>query len=212
VQYISLVKKNWKVAEFVILFLVLPFFYTFVFRYLPLFPVLFVFYAICMTILLTDSTFDRSTLWWHGFDDWKVVLLRFASVALLIVALVLWFRPDSLLILLRERPYLMAMILIFYPIFSAYPQELVFRTFFYHRYGSLFPNTNIAILINALLFGYAHLIFENWIAVLATVALGVALSSTYLRTRSLLGTSLEHALYGNFAFLIGIGDFFYKIP
>ena len=137
---------------------------------------------------------------------------RFLGMLFIIVTLLLLLRPESLFVILKERPLLMLMIFMFYPIFSAYPQELIFRTFFYHRYRNLFPNVQVAILANALLFGYAHLLFENWLAVIATILLGWAMSITYLKTKSLIGTSLEHAIYGNFAFLIGIGDFFYKIP
>ncbi|MEU4707697.1 hypothetical protein AB0G00_14815 [Nocardia salmonicida] len=38
---------------------------------------------------------------------------------------------------------------------------------------------------------------------------GVLFATRYQRTRSLLTTSVEHALYGILMFTIGLGDFFY---
>lgn len=104
----------------------------------------------------------------------------------------------------------MLLIILFYPLFSALPQELVFRTLYYERYMRLFNSTWAAILINAVIFGLAHLLFGNWLAVLATAVLSVVISIGYLRHRSLLLSTFEHALYGNFVFIIGLGEFFYK--
>jgi hypothetical protein len=42
-----------------------------------------------------------------------------------------------------------------------------------------------------------------------STALGLVLASTYERWRSTLLVSLEHALYGDFAFSAGLGSLFY---
>ncbi|MEV4205872.1 hypothetical protein [Nocardia salmonicida] len=44
---------------------------------------------------------------------------------------------------------------------------------------------------------------------LLSAAAGVLFAIRYQRTRSLLTTSVEHALYGILVFTVSLGDFFY---
>ena len=54
-----------------------------------------------------------------------------------------------------------------------------------------------------------HFIFRNPWALAFTLIGGLFFSQTYARTRSLRLVCFEHALYGNFMFTIGIGEFFH---
>jgi len=65
------------------------------------------------------------------------------------------------------------------------------------------------IFINALLFSFSHIIFNNWLAIILTFFISFLFAYTYKKSNSLLVVSLEHALYGNLIFTVGIGDFFY---
>ena len=52
--------------------------------------------------------------------------------------------------------------------FSVYPQELIYRTFYFHRYSSLFRNKTLFIFLNAILFSLAHLFFRNALVLILT--------------------------------------------
>ncbi len=119
------------------------------------------------------------------------------------------FSPERLLSLPRTEPLLWAFVMVFYPLFSVYPQELLFRKFLFQRYAPAFGSGWALIAANAAAFGFAHIIFGNWIAVALTLVGGVLFGYRYRRTGSLLVVSVEHALYGCLAFTIGLGGFLY---
>ena len=91
-----------------------------------------------------------------------------------------WF-PDRRLALPRRAPGVWLTILLLYPLLSALPQELIFRVLFFRRYGRLFAERRVAVAANALVFGLAHLMFWNWVAVALTVAGGLVFARAYLR-------------------------------
>jgi membrane protease YdiL (CAAX protease family) len=66
--------------------------------------------------------------------------------------------------------------------------------------------------LSAIAFSFAHIVFRNPWAILFTFVGGLMFASTYLKTRSNLAASVEHALYGCFVFTIGIGQYFYAGP
>lgn len=111
--------------------------------------------------------------------------------------------------LIRQRPRIWLLVMVAYPILSVYPQELIYRALFFHRYAPAFGSMPAAVAANALLFGWAHIIFHNPVAVALTVAGGLLFSITYLRTKSLLAASFEHALYGCLLFTLGLGWYFF---
>ena len=104
-------------------------------------------------------------------------------------------------------------LIVLYPFTSALPQEIAFRTLFFHRYQPLLPSrTWFAIAINAALFGFAHIIYQNPVSVLLTCVLGVLLGYRYTRTRSLWLVWIEHTLYGELVFTVGLGHYFLLNP
>jgi membrane protease YdiL (CAAX protease family) len=101
-------------------------------------------------------------------------------------------------------------VVLVYPVLSALPQELVYRVFFFHRYGALFGERRwLAIAVNGALFGFGHIVIGNGIAITLSAALGLVLAYRYLYARSLWAIWLEHTLYGTLAFTIGIGRYFF---
>jgi membrane protease YdiL (CAAX protease family) len=68
----------------------------------------------------------------------------------------------------------------------------------------------LSVLTNAALFAFAHIFFKNWVAVIGAFAAGILWAMTYLGSRSLLVVSIEHALYGDLLFTLGIGYYFYN--
>jgi membrane protease YdiL (CAAX protease family) len=169
--------------------------------------------------LLRHERFRPSRLW-RGDDvhqerrQLRRVLLRFVVCAAALMMLVLSFHPEKLFQLPLESPLLWAAILLLYPLLSVYPQELVYRTFFTRRYQPLFSRLHLLIAASALVFGYMHLIYRNPLAVGLTLIGGWFFAETYARTGSLRLVCLEHALYENLIFTIGLGEYFYhgRIP
>jgi membrane protease YdiL (CAAX protease family) len=117
--------------------------------------------------------------------------------------------PERLFHLLRRAPLLWAAVMVLYPVVSAYAQELFYRAFFFQRYRRLLGRGSAAVVVSALLFGFAHIVFGRWIAVALSAAGGVLFARTYLSSSSLALATIEHALYGDFLFTIGLGEFFY---
>jgi len=99
--------------------------------------------------------------------------------------------------------------MLLYPLLSVYPQELIYRAFCFHRYQPLFGSGWVMVLVSALAFGFVHIIFGNWLAVGLCVIGGFLFALTYESSGSLLLACLDHAIFGNFIFTVGLGRFFY---
>jgi membrane protease YdiL (CAAX protease family) len=140
----------------------------------------------------------------------KTILLRAALVAPALLLIAWLISPETLFIFPRTRPALWVLVMVLYPLLSAYPQELIYRAFFLRRYGSLFKTESQMIWASTLAFAFLHIIFKNPVAVILTIPGGYLLSKTYGKTKSLLVTSIEHAIYGDLVFTIGLGFYFYK--
>jgi hypothetical protein len=183
---------------------------------LPPLPVLWVVAVYCFVVLWRDPAFDRRQLWNSAplRQQLPQILDLFLAGVAVVTILVRQYAPDLFLILLRTHPRAWAMIIAAYPIFSVYPQGLIYRAFFFHRYQSLLRLDPVArnwlmILLSAATFALMHILFHNWIAVALTFPGGILFARRYLDTRSLCVSSFEHALYGCFLFTIGLGQYFY---
>lgn len=137
------------------------------------------------------------------------ILLRAALAAGMIVALTCWLRPDDLLRFPRTRPGIWALVVLLYPLLSAYPQELIYRTCFFRRYAPIFPSTSAMLLASSIAFAWLHIVFGNIPAIILSFIGGIILSRTYQHSNSTLAVSVEHALYGCLLFTIGLGRYFY---
>ena len=63
--------------------------------------------------------------------------------------------------------------------------------------------------MSAIIFCFAHIFSVNYVAPILSIFGGYFFAKTYQRTNSLLIVTLEHSLYGNTLFFIGIGWFFW---
>jgi len=210
---VSLNNRLYLAIEFVMVFLGLPIFLYFI-RYSFrnwIIPTLLVTATVCLIVLLRDPGFDRRNLW-NRRDFGRHLrrsVLVFVPAAALLTLLAYMFAPELLFQLPLKRPALWVLVLVLYPLLSVYPQEIVFRTFFFHRYRSLFPRPTMMILASGIVFGLAHLFFGNWIAPVLTTLGGFLFATTYQRSSSTLQASLEHSLWGDFIFTVGLGWYFY---
>lgn len=177
-----------------------------------LFPALWAWAVVCVALLLTDRSFAKRQLWNIRACRAELgpMLARFAVLGGALTLATAVLLPEDFLRLPRERPMLWAMIMVFYPLLSVFPQEVVFRAFFFHRYRGLFGGGLGMIAASALAFGYVHIVFGNWLSVALTAVGGALFALTYARSRSTAAASIEHALYGCLVFTIGLGQYFYS--
>ncbi|MBX3404383.1 MAG: CPBP family intramembrane metalloprotease [Phycisphaeraceae bacterium] len=175
------------------------------------FPAIWTLGLLCLLMLVFDPSFDRSRLWnaRGAAGGLRRVMLRFLPCAAALTALLWAIEPARLLDLPRRNPMVWAVVMVGYPVLSVYAQEIAFRAFFFHRYAPLFAQRWTLIAAASLAFGYAHIIMNNWWAVVFSAIGGVFFGLTYARTNSLLAACIEHALYGCFLFTIGWGWYFY---
>jgi membrane protease YdiL (CAAX protease family) len=137
---------------------------------------------------------------------------RIFVCALALAALVLLLEPDRFLELPRRRPQLWLLITALYPLLSAFPQEVIYRQFFFKRYAPLFSQRSGLVLVSGLAFAYLHVIYANIPALILSLAGGLLLARSYAQHRSLFWVSVEHAAYGLLVFTLGLGRYFYQGP
>jgi membrane protease YdiL (CAAX protease family) len=183
------------------------------YRLVPNFPIPYLMATglVIFILLRHDPSFDSTRLFsWGNYRPFLPRVLVRDAVCLAFLGLaVRLFQPELLFSLLKHRPWLWAFIMVLYPLVSVYPQELLYRAFFFHRYRPLFGSGWTLLLASALAFGLVHIVFGNWLSVALCMIGGVLFSYTYQQSDSLLLTCLEHSIFGNFIFTIGLGQFFY---
>lgn len=207
-----MVKHNMQllIIEFVVMFIGLPVFVYFEFVKIPKILALLVVTAYCLSILIRQKALRNVDSTTSIKIYLKKILLRFIPVGIIITLIVVITSPQTLFFFPRQRPGIWLLVMFFYPILSALPQELIYRTFFFHRYKLIFKSKLTMILMSTVTFGFLHIIYDNLPAVILSMAGGYLFSKTYNETRSLLLVSFEHALYGAYIFTVGLGHFFYE--
>ena len=162
-------------------------------------------YVLFVLLRIEKNQFKISdSLNWKQF--WKRTLLKLIVIAI-VTMLYMWiFDSSNLYNVIRNKPMLWVVILFIYSLFSVYPQELIYRTFFFQRYEALIKSELLFILINAALFSLAHLFFRNALVMLLTFLGGILFALTYKKTKSTLLVSIEHAIYGSWLFTVGMGE------
>lgn len=164
----------------------------------------------CLALLLRDRTFDRRELGGGRLlrREGRGIALRSLAAAA-IVAGVLVARGAPFLGLPRDHPRLWLVILGFYPLLSAWPQELLYRTFFFHRYAGLLGRRG-TIAASGVAFALLHVVFVDPIAMALTLPMGLVLAHRYAEHRRLAPVWVEHALYGWAVFTLGLGSAFFR--
>lgn len=202
--------KFFLVLEFIFLFLALPLILFFL-SPIPVLPFLWIVALWCLFILKKETKISNEKFFsFKGIREvFKSMYLQFIGITAFLIILILFFMPDKIFLLVRENPIFWLVIMISYPILSVYPQELVYRVFFFYRYKEYFQNKNIFLLVNSFIFGYMHILFHNWIAVLLTFGGGFIFAKLYEKTNSLMILFIAHSLYGCMIFTIGLGEYFY---
>ncbi len=137
------------------------------------------------------------------------IIIRWIFASLILLIITFYFFNEKFFIIQNNKPEILWKIMILYPIFSALPQEFIFCKFFFYRYKSIFKSDNNLVISSALFFAITHILFLNFIAPILSFIGGLLFANTYNKHRSLLLVSIEHGLYGNTLFFIGLGWYFW---
>jgi uncharacterized protein len=199
--------------EFISLFVALPVLFSMLPMKGGLFLILWVLAISCMLLWRKQTGRTLRSLWdWKQIPKniWNPLLIRFLLCALVMAIFTLMYDPNRFLSLPMDHPLLWLMVMLFYPLLSVIPQEMLYRVYFFARYAPIFRNDRIMVLASGLAFGHAHIMFHNWVAYTLSIIGGIIFAETYARTRSFTIVWVEHALYGCFLFTIGLGWYFYS--
>ena len=175
-------------------------------------PLVMVLAAFCAWYLLRERSFDRRAMWRvKGLGrHFKGMLLALALPLLPLGLATYLFMQDKFLAMPSAHPASWLLLLVLYPLLAAYPQEMVFRGFFFQRYRPLFPDPRVMVLASGVSFGLAHVFYGNWVAPVVAGLGGLLFGYRYLRSKSLVAVGVEHGLWGNLLYTMGLGWFFYS--
>lgn len=210
----SRLRRLWLAAEMLLVYVGAPFAVTAAVHdhRVPVFIALLPVFVVVLACLLADPTFSLRRELERGFG-WSTlasILGVFAVGAAGVAFYVAHFHPAWFLEFPRERPQTYAKIMLLYPLMSVAVQELVYRTFYFHRYGPLFGRAWwLAIGLNGVLFGFGHVVIGTELAVAGTMATGTLFALRYAATRSFWAVFVEHTLWGVLVFTVGLGRFFF---
>ena len=206
--------RAWRLAEMELLYGAAPFAVDrAVHGYsVPVFIALLPVLAIILLVLVFDRTFSLRRELSRGFSLAQLasILAVFAVGGGNVATYVAEYHPALFLEFPRNRPDVYLRIMLLYPLMSVAVQELVYRTFFFHRYGVLFGGAWwLAILLNGVLFGIGHVVIGTPLAVYGTMATGTLFAWRYVMTRSFWAVFIEHTLWGALVFTVGLGRYFF---
>ena len=214
VPQLSAPARAWRVAEMAVLYGAAPFavdraVHT---EGIPVFIALLPVLAVILMFLVLDRTFSLPRELSRGFSLRQLfyILATFAVGGGIVATYVSMYHPDLFLEFPRNRPDVYLRIMLLYPLMSVAVQELVYRTFYFHRYGLLFGHAWwLALLLNGVLFGLGHVVIGTPLAVYGTMLTGTLFALRYAMTRSFWAVFLEHTLWGGLVFTVGLGRYFF---
>ena len=168
--------------------------------------------AYCLWMLRVQGRLELAALQTSGLgNQFPSILSLYLPFVLITTVFVYRFSRRDFFSLVRNRPGFWAFIMLGYPFLSVYPQGIIFRAFFFHRYRDLFPDRWVLVLVSAVAFAYMHIVFRNWLALALTACGGLLFAARYDQTHSLLISCFEHTLYGCWIFTVGLGrSFLYR--
>lgn len=203
---ISFFKIHWKTVEMMGLFVGIPL--VLASNFYGWMKVLIVLTALGYVagVMIKHKMIRTDDLYVLRRGKWAPIVARFIIMVILSVLLMYLFNKDDLFKVVLQKPWMWIVVTIFYSVFSVYPQEFIYRYFFFQRYAGLMKHDVFFLLVNATLFSFAHIAFKNGLVLVLTFLGGIIFAITYKRTQALLLTSVEHAMYGSWLFTLGMGE------
>lgn len=150
------------------------------------------------------TTFKLSVKGWQPF--FKKMGIIFFVIVVVTTAYVYIKAPNALFFVPLNKPLLFVIILFVYSFFSVWPQEFLYRSFFFKRYQLLFKDKKLLLIFNAIVFSLAHLFLKNTLVLLLTFIGGLLFAWTFLTYKSTTLVTIEHAIYGCWIFAVGMGE------
>ena len=153
---------------------------------------------------------------WKELVRWKIprkVYIRNGIIVIvttgLMLGYVILFDREHLFDLPRANPLIYIALCIFYPVFSAFGQEIIYRTFLFHRYRILFKSPWLFVIASGITFSFVHIVYYDPVSMILTLIGGLYLATVYHQTRSVLFTAVLHGIFGIISFGVGLGRFFW---
>lgn len=196
---------SFQVAEFTFLYLIVPVILVFTEDVVPIIPTLWIVVIVVGGISAWRTKCICYNELWHipHWSKWSEMLQVFLGIAILVSLATAVGFPDLFL----EWPPGLFTELATYTLLSVPAQQLIFTFYLSRRHRAWWQNKpGRHILVTAMVFGWAHLVFMHPVPMLATALIGALICYRYQRNQSLPLAITEHALYGNLVFLIGFGS------
>lgn len=134
----------------------------------------------------------------------KAAIIFFATLTYLYMV-----SPDQIFIIFKEKSiFFWLMFVGIYVFFSVLPQEFLFRTFYFYRYRKIFKHPTTFILVNTLVFSFAHIFYYNVLVLGITAIGGLIFTLSYKKHKSFWLLAIEHGVYGSILFTAGLGKIF----
>ncbi|NRB82474.1 MAG: CPBP family intramembrane metalloprotease [Winogradskyella sp.] len=197
---------QYRLTEFFLIFILVPisFAFSFAIWIKMVIGITGFLYVIYVLLRVENNKFKlREHINWTQF--WQRTLIKLIVIIAITTLYMFVVDINMLFIVVKTKPSLWLMILFIYSFFSVYPQELIYRTFFFQRYESLFRSNLVFILVNAAVFSLAHIFFKSTLVMFLTFTGGILFALTFKKTKSTLLVSIEHAIYGCWLFTVGMG-------
>ena len=140
---------------------------------------------------------------------WLAHLLIVFVIGIALLLIVVFFEPENLFNLPRRNPAIWIAMFFFYPVFSAYGQEIIFRKFLFMRYRTIFPTKWLMIVASSITFSFAHILYFNTLAMVLSFLGGIYLAVVYSKTGSVLFATILHGIMGFMLFTVGLGQHFW---
>jgi len=200
------------ITEFLTLFIGIPMLLFFTASRVGIYMALWGAGIYALVVLRRAPDFSWRRLWLG--DGWsraaqRRAFCRFVVLAALVAVITAVAMPEHLLQFPLSRFWVWLLVMVLYPLLSIVPQELFFRSFYFARYSGFVTERAAGLLVNGLVFGFSHIVLNNWIAPSFCAIAGVILAHSYRQHRSLKWAVIEHSLYGCWIFTIGIGWYFF---
>lgn len=195
------------VIEYILLFILVPI--SFCFSY-PIYLKLGIGAFFFLYILLYLSN-NKYFIFKHIFNNYhkkigNQISLNLIGLVILTFVYLKFTNPEMLFNVIKTNPVMWITFIGIYSFLSVIPQEIIYRSFYFHRYKTLFPNKNVLIISNALVFSLGHIFFNNVLVSVLTFIGGLLFGYTYTKTKSLWIVSIEHAIYGCWLYTVGFGE------
>jgi len=129
--------------------------------------------------------------------------------ALMLLGYVYFFDRENLFNLPRANIWIYLALCLFYPVFSAFGQEIIYRTFLGRRYSRFFTKGWHFVLASAITFSFMHIVYYDPVSMILTFIGGLYFAWNYQLTRSVLFTSVLHGIFGIMIFGVGMGQYFW---